>query len=237
MLWYTCLIKHAATLLRTKDCCTHICSENKYYGSIFNLLSSFGVKHKMVFLRSPCSLCLRIPPPNFFLCGPRRITGKCKFGILELLVWDGPIKTADMYSSLPTWAFLVATGRHTRGRNIIVPGLKREQQTAYCSCAGKVASTIRGKCTRCICWVKRGRASDKTEQDMTTASTWMIFKSYLHDVGMSGATTRRNTHIPLRLTAISSPSIVLCCQLDRLHTQHWRHVLWWHEWLYKTRDL
>jgi hypothetical protein len=23
MLWYTCLIKHAQTLLRTKDCCTH----------------------------------------------------------------------------------------------------------------------------------------------------------------------------------------------------------------------
>jgi hypothetical protein len=23
MLWYTCLIKHAETLLRTKDCCTH----------------------------------------------------------------------------------------------------------------------------------------------------------------------------------------------------------------------
>jgi hypothetical protein len=23
MLWYTCLIKHAKTLLRTKDCCTH----------------------------------------------------------------------------------------------------------------------------------------------------------------------------------------------------------------------
>jgi hypothetical protein len=49
MLWYTCLIKHAETLLRTKDCCTHS-NVTSFVTDWGNQLEVLGVPHSLQFI-------------------------------------------------------------------------------------------------------------------------------------------------------------------------------------------